>query len=104
MKSREPVFCGLFCALIFAGLNFCVSKISRDLIREIWLNSRKFAKYYAREILSKHQLAKYKSREISRKLQTTKIAKLKYHEITQKRHKRLAKYILESNNREFREI
>ena len=53
-------------ALIFEGLNFRVTKISRDLIREIWLNSRKFAKY--------------KSRKISQKLQTAKIAKLNYHE------------------------
>ena len=53
-------------ALIFEGLNFRVTKISRDLIREIWLNPRKFAKY--------------KSRKISQKLQTAKIAKLNYHE------------------------
>ena len=63
-------------ALIFEGLNFRVAKISRGLIREIWLNSRKFAKY--------------KSREISRKLQTAKIAKLKYSKICQK--KLLAKF------------
>ena len=53
-------------ALIFEGLNFRATKISHDLIHEIWLNSRKFAKY--------------KSRKISQKLQTAKIAKLNYHE------------------------
>ena len=84
------VFWNTLSALIFEGLNFRVTKISRDLIREIWLNSRKFAKY--------------KSREISQKLQTAKIAKLNYHEITHKRHKQLAKYILKSTNHEIREI
>ena len=72
-------------ALIFEGLNFRVTKILPDLICEIWLNSRKFAKY--------------KSREISQKLQI-----LNYHEIIHKRHKQLAKYILKSTNQEVREI
>ena len=67
-----------------------MTKISRDLISEIWLNSWKFTKY--------------RSREISRKLQNTKIAKLKYHEITHKRHKQVPKYILKSTNHEIREI
>ena len=80
-----------FSALIFAGLNFRMAKISRDLIREIWLNSQKFMKY--------------KSHEISRKLQTAKIAYLEYREIRhKKRHKRPTKYILKSANREIREI
>ena len=75
---------GTLSALIFAGLNVRMTKISCELIRVIWLNSRKFAKYT--------------SLEISRELQTTKIAKSKYHEITQKRHKRLAYQSRNSRN------